>query len=247
MKRECIGLLSDLRRFHPLPPGNVSYPDTYRLLVTPLLYSAWERCFTICNAVSWRRVRDECLTASSLNTGERAAWLMQANFYRGFTQKLLNTATPGEEEAKPKKSHFPALEEFIGKLDLWSSSPLDPTVGTDSLVMTFSNVNGDAVNLNAFALGISSYPPFQAIKFGLLHDLVGRRNEIGHGGILSPPPSDQFNNLWTYTETLIEDYCEAFKGWLVVRFPPPTPAPPPPTRLQRVLMAANEILKALTN
>jgi hypothetical protein len=242
VRRECLGLLDDLRQFHPPDPVKGTFPDTYRLLVTPMLYSAWERCFTICNAVVWRRLRDESVAAHSLTSAERAAWLMKTSFYQAFTQKLLNAANPGEDGIKLKKSHLPILQEFIGDLDHWLAAPLDPNVDTDGLVMTFSNVNADVVKINADVLGISSFPAFKVIKFGRLHDLVGRRNEIGHGGILSPPPSDQFNSLWEFTESLIQDYCEAFKCWLVIRFP----SPQPPTWTDRIYAAAHRILKAFT-
>jgi hypothetical protein len=182
------------------------------------------------------------LEANSLNSGEKSAWLMQASFYQSYIKKLLNAASLGSE-SKPKKQHFPTLRQFIGELDVWLASPLDANVDADDLVMTFSNVNEEVVEINAEALGISTFPAFQAIKLGRLHDLVGQRNTIGHGGILSPPPSDQFDDLWVFTETLIEDYCEAFKGWLVMRFPPP---PPPPSRLARVLVAAGQMWSALT-
>jgi hypothetical protein len=151
VKRECLKLLKDLRHFHPVAAG-VSYPDTYRLLVIPILYAAWERCFTICNAVAWRRLREECPAADTLSSTERAAWLMRAAFYQSFTKKLLNASSVGDDDSKPKKSQFPTLSEFLGALDGWHSSPLDPNVDADSLVMTFSNVNPEVVELNAEAL-----------------------------------------------------------------------------------------------
>jgi hypothetical protein len=243
VKRECLTLLTDLRQFHPLAPGTTSYPDTYRLLVLPLLYAAWERCFTLCNAVAWRQLREECLAAKSLNNTERAAWLMHADFYQSFTKKLLNAVSAGEE-IKPKRSHFPALAEFLKELDLWSSSPLDQSIQTDDLVMTFSNVNADVVTLNAEALGIFDFPAFGAIKFGRLHSLVGHRNNIGHGGTLAPPPNNEFTDLWTFTEELIAAYSETFKAWLLIRFPPP---PPPPTKIKKIVDIAKELLRTLLN
>src|SRR5436305_10764711 len=89
VRRDCLKLLEDLRKFHPLAPSSNTYPETYRLLVVPLLYAAWERCFTLCNAIAWRRLREECPAAAQLNSTERAAWLMQASVYQSFTKKLL--------------------------------------------------------------------------------------------------------------------------------------------------------------
>jgi RiboL-PSP-HEPN len=230
VKRECLKLLQNLRSFHPLAAG-ASYPDTYRLLVVPLLYAAWERCFTFCNAIAWRRLREECPAASTLTSPERAAWLMRAGFYRSFTKKLVNASDVGDDDSKPKRSQFPTLSEFLGSLDGWHSSPLDQNIDAISIVMTFANVNPDVVTLNAEALGITSFPAFAAIKFGRLHSLVGLRNNIGHGGTIAPPPNNEFADLWDFTEKLIEDYSEAFKAWLQVRFAPP---PPPPSKMWRI-------------
>jgi len=241
VKRDCLKLLEDLRNFHAVPPAS-AYPETYRLLVIPLLYAAWERCFTLCNAIAWRRLREECSAASALNSSERAAWLMQAGFYQSFTKKLLNAASAAEEETKPKRSHFPTLAEFLKGLDHWSISPLDQNIQTSALVMTFSNVNVDVVVMNADALGISSFPAFAEIKFGRLHSLVGHRNNIGHGGTLSAPDNNEFTELWTFTEQLIEAYSELFKVWIRARFVPPLP---PPTKAQRLFEIGGEFFRAL--
>ena len=231
VKRDCLQLLKDLRKFYPLPTATTAYPDIFRLLAVPLLYAAWERCFTLCNAVAWRRLRDESSNPSVLTGPERAAWLMQADFYRSFTKKLTNSATAGREELKPKKSHFPALAEFMNDLDTWSLAPLDTAVEIEKLVMTFSNVNPDVVAQNAEALGITGHPAYQAIKFGRLHSLLELRNGIGHGSTLQAPPNGEFVDLWTFTEELIESYSEMFKMWIVQRFPPP--ALPPPATLRK--------------
>jgi len=240
VKHECLKLLKDLRDFQPLATG-ATYPDTYRLLVIPILYAAWERCFTFCNAIAWRRLREECPAASTLSSPERAAWLMQAGFYRSYTKTLLNASSAGDDD-KPKKSHFPTLAGFLGSLDGWHSSPLDPNVDPDSLVMTFSNVNPDVVELNAEALGMATFPDFVAIKFGRLHSLVGLRNNIGHGGTIAPPANSEFTDLWDFTEHLIEDYSETFKGWLSVKFAPP---PPPPSKIWRIAKMVKELISEI--
>jgi MAE_28990/MAE_18760-like HEPN len=242
VKRECLSLLSGLRQFHSSSNVNNAYPDLYRLLVIPMLYAAWERCFTLCNGVVWRRLREECTAARTLNSTERATWLMKAGFYNSFTQKLLNSSSIGAEESKPKRSHFPALAAFLKEMDHWSLAPLDVSVDTDDLVMTFSNVNPDVVMLNAEAVGIASFPAFTAIKFGQLHSLVNHRNNIGHGGTLSAPPNGEFVDLWSFTEALIDSYSEVFKAWVVVRFPPPAP---PPSYTQHLLNEIREFIKRL--
>ena len=123
-----------------------------------------------------------------------------------------------------------------------ASSPLDANVDADSLVMTFSNVNPDVVQLNAEALGMATFTDFVAIKFGRLHSLVGLRNNIGHGGTLAPPANSEFTDLWGFTEQLIEDYSETFKSWLLVRFAPP---PPPPSKIWRIGKIVRELIGAI--
>jgi hypothetical protein len=69
--------------------------------------------------------------------------------------------------------------------------------------MTFSNVNPDVVEINAMAIGIDEFPQFKNLKLGRLHDLVGQRNDIGHGAVIKPPSNDTFIDLWEFTENLV--------------------------------------------
>jgi hypothetical protein len=118
------------------------------------------------------------------------------------------------EEKKIKKGHFGILCEFLTAFDGWLQSELDEVIDTDKLVMTFSNVNPDVVQLNAESIGIDNSPQFKAIKLGRLHDLVGQRNSIGHGAVIEPPSSENFSTLLAFTENLVTDYCELFIKWM---------------------------------
>jgi hypothetical protein len=95
---------------------------------------------------------------------------------------------------------------------------LDQTINTDDLVMTFSNVNPDVVDLNARAIGIADFPKFKSLKLGRLHDLVGQRNDIGHGAIIEPPANGTFISLLEFTENLVKDYCDVFISWMQDNF-----------------------------
>jgi RiboL-PSP-HEPN len=212
VKRECLEFLDGLQDFHPIADG-APYPETYRLLVLPVLYSMWERCFTLCHSIALRLIREACANPQAMKTSERAIWLIQAPFYQSLVAKL-NSHTPGEASMKPKRGHFPALCDFLTELEAWFSAPVDSSVDTEALVMTFSNVNPEVVELNARAIGVWDSPSFEAIKFGRLNDLVGRRNEIGHGATIAAPPNHEFLELWDYTEELIEQYCNAVVSWI---------------------------------
>lgn len=214
-KKECLGLLQQLKEFYPVDSGK-PYPETYRLLVTPMLYSAWERCFTLCHSVALRLIRDMAVNVQSLESTERAIWLLHTPFYNSFVSQLQNQVA--KEGKKNNKGHFQALCEFLLKFEEWAPQKLEQSIETGSLVMTFSNVNPDVVEMNAKAIGISDFHPFKSLMFGRLHDLVGRRNEIGHGAIIEPPANEAFKNLWEFTETLVEKYCDVFVDWIRIRF-----------------------------
>ena len=210
--RECSDFFKELRKFYPVISG-APYPETYRLLVLPLLYSLWERCFTICHAIGLRLLRDSSANAYAMKATERAIWLIRAPFYQSLVGKL--TVQPSSEtNQKPKRGQFAALCDFLKELDSWHSSALDTSIDTGELVITFSNVNPKVVELNAKAIGIWDSHYFKAIKLGRLNDLVGRRNEIGHGAVIAPPPNAQFVELWEYAENLVKAYCNAFVCWI---------------------------------
>ena len=221
VKHECSTFLSDMRHSSPNPPGT-AFPDIFRLMAVPMLYSTWERCFTLCHAVSLRLLRQISSQPNSLAPTERALWLMKAPCYQSLVQNLLNQSA-STEATRPKRGRFNALADFLAELDIWSSQVLDPAIDTGTLVMTFSNVNPEVVELNARAIGIWDFAPFQQMKFGRLNDLVGQRNGIGHGATLSPIPNGQFEDLWQYTDKLIQVYCDTFIDWLQVRFPAKKP------------------------
>lgn len=216
MKSECLTLLRQLREFHPVRDGE-SYPETYRLLVTPMLYSAWERCFTLCHAIGLRLLRDFAAKPRALASSARAVWLIRTPFFQSLVARLQSHALP-QEERRPQKGQFSALCEFLLAFESWLTDAIDPAIATDELVMRFSNVNQDVVEMNAGAIGIDDFPLFKEIKLGRLHDLVGRRNEIGHGAIINAPPNENFVELWVFTENLITGYCDAFAAWMQVTF-----------------------------
>jgi hypothetical protein len=212
LKHECTGLLQKLRTFHPVTQGD-PYPEMYRLLVVPLLYSVWERCFTLCHSIALRLLRDSCATPRSMSASERAVWLIRAPFYQSLIETITRQA-PRDTDQKPKKSHYSALCDFLAELDGWHSTAFDATISTAELVMTFANVNPVVVEINAKAVGIWQFMESRGIKLGRLHDLVGRRNEIGHGAVIAAPANEDFLALWEFAEALVVEYCDVFHAWI---------------------------------
>lgn len=214
LKAECQDILEKIKTFSP-PDTKGHYPDIFRLIATPMLYSTWERCFTLCHAIALRLIRDVTVTTSALSAPQRSIWLLRSPFYRSLVDRLRNSTS----SLKISKGEFSLLCDFFPALDNWLLSGLDQTINTDDLVMTFSNVNPDVVDLNARAIGISDFPKFKALKLGRLNDLVGQRNGIGHGAIIEPPANGIFTSLLEFTENLVQDYCDAFISWMESQFP----------------------------
>lgn len=218
VKKECLQLLAEVNRFCP-PDQNGRYPETFRLLATPILYSAWERCFTLCHAVALRMVRDVTPKAGDLSPPNRVVWLLQANFYQKLVKEL-RVQGQGQNEERQKRGQFQFLAEFLKGLDQWMDRGLDHGVGTDELVIKKSNVNSEVVAMNGLALGIAQYPQFIQLgsRFDQLDELVGRRNDIGHGGKLKGPSDPDFERLWNFTSELIVGYCDCFVSWISEKF-----------------------------
>lgn len=213
LKKECLKILAEMKCFCP-PDVLGNYPDTYRLIATPMLYSVWERCFTLNHAIALRLIREVTTHPGALRATERAVWLQKSNFYKTYSENFQTRILKESVNKKLSKGHFSALSSFLEDLDKWSSEQLDSGIDTEDLVMTFSNVNPEVVELNAKAIGIDSYELFGNISLSRLHELVGRRNEIGHGSLIDPPKNAQFNELWGFTENLVGEYCDVFISWI---------------------------------
>jgi len=214
VKTDCQGLLNDIKSFSP-PNDEGQYNDIFRLIATPMLYSVWERCFTLCHAIAIRTIRDTTVKTNMLSAEERALWLIKAPFYRSMIDQL-RTNTPS---SKTKKGEYSILSEFLSKFDKWLLGEPDKTINTDDLVMTFSNVNPEVVELNARSIGIHDFQKFKDLKLGRLNDLVGQRNDIGHGANIKAPQNEHFLTLLEFTENLVNDYCDIFIVWIQNKYP----------------------------
>lgn len=212
---ECVSIFDSLDEFCPIGEDD-HYPETFRLLATPMFYSIWERCFTTCHAVTLRLLKDQAQKASDLAPYQRTAWLLRTPFYQSFCNQLKqgNFSTESPKTKRIKKGQFAITAEFITSLQKWSNAPIDSGIDANEIVMTFSNINPDVVKLNAQAIGINSFEGFKKLKLGRLHNLVDIRNSIGHGAFISPPSNDEFLQLWNFTECLVNDYCKTFISWI---------------------------------
>ena len=210
VKGGCMVLFDDMRRLCAADSEG-HYPDTFRLMAVPMIYAVWERCFSLCHAVGLKRLREVRGKTSALASPQRALWLQRQPFYASYLDKVRRLEPP---KRGTSRGEFGALCDLLRDFETWSQGDIDPSVEMIDLVMTFSNVNPEVVKINAVALGIYEHPKFQEIELGRLNDLVGRRNDIGHGGIVTPPGKREFLELWGFAEALIGSYCDAFGDWI---------------------------------
>ena len=76
--------------------------------------------------------------------------------------------------------------------------------------MTHANVNKDVLKLNAAAIGLG----VSGVKVGRLDELLGFRNNIAHGGLLTFPTEEYAEELVDYCEELIKSFDSVVTTWL---------------------------------
>lgn len=214
---DCLNHLDQLANLCP-PDADKRYPEAFRMVSTPFLYSVWERCFTLTNAIAIRVIRQKAPTAGDCSSKQAALWLQKEAFFQSFLDKMRASAQAdnsenGGQSKKIKGGAYKAVVELLEHMDQWREKPL-LTGETRELVMTFSNVNPEVVQVNAEAIGINTFDAFKLLDFGRLHDLVGRRNDIGHGTLNLVPGNREFSELWAFTVSLVQAYSDAFERWL---------------------------------
>lgn len=221
LKSECLGLLDSALSIIQ-PPKAWDYPDAFRNLVTPFIYSVWERCFTTCFSIMLKLIQVETSNYSKLNHNQAAVWLQRESFFISFIAKMRHHPPADDQPTRKsiKGSSYQALVDFISSSENWRKSNVNVSTDTSTLVMTFSNVNTAVLDVNAAALGIAEMTEF--VKFrsciGRLDDLVGRRNDIGHGTLARPPGNLEFKELFTLARSqLVDEFCDVVQQWILFR------------------------------
>lgn len=222
LKRECLQLIdSALAICAPNSAGD--YPDSFRNVITPFLYAVWERCFTTNFGIMAKLIRETHQTPADLTPQQMALWLKSEPFFSSLSDKLKGQNS-GVDSDNPKKaikgSTYRVLSDFVRDWQSWQQRPINIATETSSLVMTFSNVNLAVLDVNAEAIGLSDFSGFVEFrgKIGLLEDLVGRRNDIGHGTLARPPGNREFRSFVALSkEQLISEFCEVVQTWIAFR------------------------------
>lgn len=211
----CVVLLEQVRLFCP-PDLSGEYPETFRIMATPIFYSIWERSFRIANSIGLKAIRHKMRTPTGCTESQIAMWLQKESFYTSFLDRLHSSKAAGDaERSKVGKGAFDALSKFLEEYKSWLVRPIPPGHLND-YVMTFSNVNRAVVAFNAAALGVDQFPAYQTAfrGWGRLDDLVGRRNDIGHGTLAIVPGNKEFGELFQFTYDLVGSYCRVYSDWV---------------------------------
>lgn len=203
--------------------ANGHYPPAFRLVATPFLYAIWERCFRTAFGIMASVVRQQAETPAKMNFYQATLWLQKESFVTSFLDKLRQKPIEGDEVPNRKAikaSAYKGLVEFLTNIITWHSQKLRNASPDDELVMTFSNVNSSVIDANAEAIGLSLLPEYKEFRaqIGRLDDLVGKRNDIGHGTLAQPPGPREFNDIRAFvSDLLISRFCEVVQTWIFYR------------------------------
>lgn len=218
-----------LIRIEDLLNKKTDHDELVRLMAIPMVYSCWEGFFKTATTKCLIVIRDGNVQAKDATAHQRAAWLKKANFFKSYVDLLRNVMEldaeaqaeerHAKQKSKVKKGQHVLLAKTLEELDGWHISCLDKTIPPESLIMTFSNVNKDVVDINAQVIGLDQVSSYGSIDFNNLEALVGKRNSIGHGGIsdgvmITYPGPKETKDLTQYAIRLIDEYRTCVIEWL---------------------------------
>ncbi|AEA71625.1 Hypothetical protein PSEBR_m1620 [Pseudomonas brassicacearum subsp. brassicacearum NFM421] len=218
---ECLPILNHVRA---VLSEQQPYPETVRLMAVPMLYSVWERSFSVWTSICLKSIRESTIKAIDCSPEIRAFWLRKADFFKSFIDIIRDVMELEREDSifqqtsglskKITKGGFHLSSKVLGGLDAWHQQPFSSKQDVKELVLTYSNVNDAVVAVNAEALGLSLMSTYQHLDLSKLGGLVGMRNAIGHGASLSAPGAREMTELLDYTDSLIAQYANVVIEWL---------------------------------
>jgi hypothetical protein len=190
--------------------NNLSKDKFLYTMAIPMIYSAWEGYFRISLSICLRRLCFKNCKAGNYPNEYITLWLQKEPFLSSFYRSIMNSVDLSVAQKPINKARFNALTEFQTSVRNWLKTPVNTSANFDKLVMTYSNVNGDIAELNASVIGLD----VSTIDFNPLNELLGRRNEISHGGLINLIEEADAMRIATYTETLLVQFCDVTKTWL---------------------------------
>lgn len=180
------------------------------LMSIPVIYAAWEGFFRISCSICLRRKFFKGKKVKRYDESYAALWLQKEGFLNSFLDRLFSSMNLGKPPKNANAGRYHALASFTGSIMQWLETPADHLQNFDDLVMTHSNVNKDVALINCKIIGID----VSGLSFGRLNDLLGRRNEIAHGGLIDYPSEQVVIDLLSYTNGLLNDFNQAVNDWL---------------------------------
>lgn len=201
-------MLDDVR-LHSMTNNQAKNEFLY-LMAIPVIYAAWEGFFRISCSICLRR---KCLVGAKskkYDSSYSTLWLQKEPFLSSFLQSLVSAMQLGRVQKKLGNGQFNAIAKFSANLGEWRDRPLDHLADFDALVMTHSNVNKDVTAINCGIIGID----LSGVDFSRLDELLNRRNEIAHGGMMALPSEDIVEKLLVYTHDLIDAFHDSVCSWL---------------------------------
>lgn len=200
-------MLADIR--HHSISNNQGKDEFLFLMAIPVIYAAWEGYFRLACSICLKRQCYVGRKAKQYNGKYAALWLQKEGFFDSFLQRLINSMQLGRAPKRVNAGKFIAVSEFAGKMGQWLETPINHLSDFDELVMTYSNVNRDVAELNSGVIGLD----ISGVDFSKLDELLNRRNQIAHGGLVDYPREDTVIQLLDYTGRLIDSFHESVEAW----------------------------------
>jgi HEPN superfamily RiboL-PSP-like protein len=194
-------------------------PDTHiqiqRYMCVAMAYAEWERFFRQSHGICLKLVRSVFQKNDLCPEALQPLWFRKSDEYK-FLVQFINTDRKLESEAGERETKSPY--EFAFRLlqhsKNWLSSELDHR-DIDGLTITLSNVDKKVVEFNAKILGIDQYREFQCLDLGKLNSLVGRRNDVAHGGLVTSIGRREISEALHFAESHCRLYYTVVKKWIV--------------------------------
>jgi hypothetical protein len=206
--RRHLDILDNIEK-HTLT-NNQEKDEFLYLMSIPIIYAAWEGYFRIACSICLRRTCHRGKKIKNYSNEYSTLWLQRESFVESFLTKLFNSMALGKQPKKLNSGRYNALTDFTGNIKNWLEEPADHLKNFDDLVMTYSNINKEVTELNSKIIGFD----ISAINLGRLDDLLGRRNNIAHGGLIDYPKENTITELLEYTRQLLKDFHSSIDTWL---------------------------------
>lgn len=201
-------VLADIR-LHSIEKNNTKDAFLF-LMAIPVIYAAWEGYFRLACSICLKR---QCYVGRKAKVYDKkyaALWLQREGFFDSFLKKLVDSMQLGRPTRRISSGKYTATVEFSGNMNEWFNKPISHLSNFDDLVMTYSNVNKDVATLNGEIIGLN----LDNVDFSRLNELLNRRNDIAHGGLVDYPREDTVEGLLDYTSDLIDSFHQSVEAWL---------------------------------